>query len=68
MKCVNLASLDETHVRRGITGLTGVSRTDREVWEEFHRNPEPLCFEAATSLAAYSELPITVPDEFDITE
>ena len=52
----------------GITGLTGVSRTDREVWEEFHRNPEPLCFEAATSLAAYSELPITVPDQFDITE
>jgi putative restriction endonuclease len=53
MKCCNLASLDETHQARGVTGLTGVSTLDREVWDEFGQSPEAVGVEAAQALAAY---------------
>lgn len=36
MKLVNFASLDPTHQARGVSGLKGTSRADREIWEEFH--------------------------------
>jgi HNH endonuclease len=36
MKLVNLASLDPAHQARGVSGLKGTSRADREIWEEFH--------------------------------
>jgi HNH endonuclease len=36
MKLVNFASLDPAHQARGVSGLKGTSRADREVWEEFH--------------------------------
>lgn len=35
MKLCNLASLDPYHQKRGIKGLKGASRADREVWDEF---------------------------------
>ena len=35
MKLVNFASLDPAHKARGVSGLRGTSRNDREVWEEF---------------------------------
>ena len=35
MKLVNFASLDPTHQARGVSGLKGRSRADREIWEEF---------------------------------
>ena len=35
MKLVNFASLDPAHQARGVSGLSGTSRADREVWEEF---------------------------------
>lgn len=35
MKLVNFASLDPTHQARGVSGLRGTSRADREIWEEF---------------------------------
>lgn len=62
MKCCNLASLDETHARRGVSGLTGVSRTDRAIWSEFREAPESLCYEAATALAGYLRVAPTPPD------
>jgi predicted restriction endonuclease len=38
MKLVNFASLDPAHQARGVSGLSGVSRSDREIWQEFHSN------------------------------
>jgi len=40
MKLCNLASLDPYHQARGIKGLQGASRADREAWEEFTANWE----------------------------
>jgi len=38
MKLSNLASLDPALKLRGISGLTGASRQDHEIWDEFHAN------------------------------
>jgi len=40
MKLCNLASLDPYHQARGIKGLQGASRADRQAWEEFTANWE----------------------------
>jgi len=50
MKLVNFASLDPAHRARGISGLTGVSRADREIWEEFHKNWSALAVESENRL------------------
>ena len=42
MKLSNLASLDPVQQARGISGLTGASKQDREMWDEFHLNPNEL--------------------------
>jgi putative restriction endonuclease len=36
MKLVNFASLDPAHQARGVKGLAGHSRSDEQVWREFH--------------------------------
>lgn len=38
MKTSNFASLDPDHAARGVVGLRGASRADREIWAEAHRN------------------------------
>lgn len=38
MKLSNLASLDPALQLRGIKGLSGASKLDREMWAEFHEN------------------------------
>jgi len=42
MKLSNLASLDPVQKARGISGLRGASKQDREMWAEFHANPTDL--------------------------
>ncbi|MDJ0737642.1 MAG: HNH endonuclease [Nostocaceae cyanobacterium] len=42
MKLCNLASLDPVLQERGIKGLRGASKIDREIWQEFHTNWEQL--------------------------
>lgn len=42
MKLSNLASLDPNLQARGIVGLKGASRLDKEVWGEFHANRDVL--------------------------
>jgi len=42
MKLSNFASLDPVHQARGIRGLSGASKADREIWEEFAANWEQL--------------------------
>jgi len=42
MKLSNLASLDPVQKARGIKGLSGASKQDREMWDEFHLKPNEL--------------------------
>jgi len=42
MKVGNFASFDPAHQIRGVGGLPGASRLDREVWDEFQANPVEL--------------------------
>lgn len=47
MKLCNLASLDPTIVASGRKGLTGASKLDRAIWEEFHADWEGLVLESS---------------------
>lgn len=46
MKLSNLASLDPVQKARGIRGLSGASKADRKIWEEFAENWEQLGMES----------------------
>jgi putative restriction endonuclease len=46
MKLSNLASLDPAHQLRGVKGLSGASKADREIWAEFHADWERLAVES----------------------
>ena len=50
MKLVNFASLDPTHQARGVSGLKGTSRADREMWEEFHSQWDSAVAESEMAL------------------
>lgn len=52
MKCCNLASLDESHLARGVKALGNASALDRAIWAEFQSDPEAVAFAAAEALAA----------------
>ncbi|MDZ4350777.1 MAG: HNH endonuclease [Xanthomonadaceae bacterium] len=55
MKLVNFASLDPAITRSGRSGLSGASRLDREVWDEFHADWEELASECAQLMTALRE-------------
>lgn len=42
MKLVNFASLDPVQQARGVRGLPGATKQDREMWNEFHANLSTL--------------------------
>lgn len=42
MKLGNFASLDPALKLRGINGLAGASSLDKEIWKEFHENPDEM--------------------------
>ena len=46
MKLVNFASLDPSITTTGRKGLTGASKQDREIWNEFHADWERLAVES----------------------
>jgi hypothetical protein len=46
MKLVNFTSLDPVQQARGIRGLSGASKADRAIWEEFTANWEQLGIES----------------------
>lgn len=68
MKCVNLASLDETHQRRGVVGMQNASAMDRQVWAEFAVSPEAISFEAGMAFADPTAIPVEVELEMPILE
>ena len=57
MKLNNLTSLDPIELARGITGLPGVSKLDREIWNEFENNLPALAEESEPLLATEKEEP-----------
>jgi hypothetical protein len=46
MKACNFTSLDPAEAARGVKGLTGASRADRALWDEFARNATTVSLEA----------------------
>lgn len=46
MKLSNLASLDPAHQLRGVKGLSGASKSDRAIWDEFHADWGRLAVES----------------------
>lgn len=46
MKLNNLTSLDPEEQARGIRGLPGASKLDRDIWDDFHRNWEGMAAES----------------------
>ncbi|WP_299469214.1 HNH endonuclease [uncultured Gimesia sp.] len=46
MKLCNLASLDPVQQERGVKGLSGASKSDRAIWQEFHSDWEGLADES----------------------
>jgi hypothetical protein len=52
MKLCNLASLDPYHQARGVKGLRGTSRADRQVWEEFTSDWDQYGVESEEKLRA----------------
>jgi putative restriction endonuclease len=52
MKCCNLASLDSSLRARGIAGLSGASRLDQEIWNEFNRDAEAVGYQSEVAYAA----------------
>lgn len=61
MKLVNFASLDPDLQERGIKGLQGASRADREIWKEFHENWDDLGYESEEKLQLlFDDSPIEI--------
>lgn len=54
MKMVNLAALDEKHLKRGVTSLPHGSKLDKEIWNEFRENYQFLVLERERILANYN--------------
>ena len=50
MKLVNFASLDPAHQARGVKGLARHSRSDEQVWNEFHDNWDQMAVLSETKL------------------
>lgn len=55
MKCSNLANLDPLIKQSGRTGLSGASKLDRAVWDEFNADWETLAIECARLLRKLQE-------------
>jgi putative restriction endonuclease len=59
MKACNFASLDPNLTQRG---LSGASRSDAEIWNEFHANPTGLAIEAEEAAARFGAVTVDEPD------
>lgn len=66
MKLSNLASLDPFHQERGVKGLSGASKSDREIWSEFHSDWEGLAIESQRLEEENKLLPEIVSHESEL--
>jgi predicted restriction endonuclease len=63
MKLVNFASLDPVHKARGVSGLSGVSRADQEVWGEFRQKWAATAYKSEKSLQE-----LLLPEQLPVSE
>lgn len=63
MKLCNFASFDPILAMRGIKGLQGASRQDRQVWDEFHANPLEMAEQSEALFQALFETSNATPVE-----
>ncbi len=63
MKAVNFASLDPNLPRKG---LSGASRLDAAIWDEFHANPTGLALEAEEAAARFGSAGVEEPDPLEL--
>lgn len=61
MKLNNFTSLDPEEQARGVSGLAGASKLDREVWDDLHRNWEQVATESEFLWGQIVEQEKTVP-------
>lgn len=66
LKLTNFASFDPFLKNRGIRGMRNVSKSDREIWDEFTNNWDDLIFESEKFLAKYQNQEIERVLETDI--
>lgn len=66
MKLSNLASLDPVITNSGRKGLAGASRADREMWQEFSRNPTKIMAEIAMALESLDSVGPDGPDTIEL--
>jgi predicted restriction endonuclease len=64
MKLSNFASLDPILQARGIQGLRGASKADREIWQEFDANWEELAIESEERVQELFEN--VIPEEYEL--
>ncbi|MDH4203131.1 MAG: HNH endonuclease [Phycisphaerae bacterium] len=50
MKMCNFSSLDPTHQKRNVKGLSHGSKLDKIIWDEFNQNWEELAFQSESTL------------------
>ncbi len=54
MKIGNYGSLDPELQKRGIVGLTNISKLDKEIWDEFNNNWESLAYKSEVLKAKFA--------------
>lgn len=62
MKLCNLASLDPLHQDRGVKGLAGASKADRDIWHAFHADWENMAVESEDMKQKLDDLSTTDND------
>lgn len=74
MKLVNFASLDPSIIDSGRKGLSGASKQDQKIWNEFHADWERLTIECEQikqtleSLTDSAESPVSMDDDFVLSD
>ena len=68
MKMCNFASFDPIHLARGVKGLSGASKADKETWDRFYNNWDELlvAYQAAAAELALPPEPAEEPDKLAI--
>lgn len=61
MKLNNLTALDPDEQARGVRGLAGASRLDRQIWQEFHQDWQRLAVESEALRESIWPVPTTQP-------
>lgn len=68
MKIGNFGSFDPELRRKGIVGLSNVSKLDKDIWDEFNSNWEKLAYESELLIAKFLKKDIGNVNDVDLTD